>query len=136
MKAPIVQKFMTRLPQEMERVDNVATALSLMKKLGIHHVPVMRGLHLVGVVSERDILQARIRAGKNVDGLPIEEVCQRDVLQVNPMTPVDEVAKKMLARNADCVMVVDGEYVVGIFTSTDALNILTSLFGKAKGCRD
>ena len=56
MKAPIVQKRMTRLPLEIEQINNVANARRLMGLFGIRHVPVMGGLHLKGVVSDRDIM--------------------------------------------------------------------------------
>ena len=131
MKAPIVQKHMTRLPLEIEQIDNVANARRLMDLFGIRHVPVMKGLHLKGVVSERDITRASIRYGKKIDDLPIEEICQHDVLTVSPLAPIDEVARQMLDRGVGSAMVVDGEYVVGIFTTTDALKTLTGLFGKS-----
>ena len=131
MKAPIVQQHMTRLPLEIEQIDNVANAKRLMQLFGIRHVPVMSGLHLLGVVSQRDILNATIRMGKNVDDLPITEICQRDVLKVSPLAPVDEVATQMLHRGVGSALVVDGEYVVGIFTSSDALKAIASLFAKS-----
>ena len=128
MKAPIVQKHMTRLPLEIEQIDNVANARRLMGLFGIRHVPVMGGLHLKGVVSDRDIMNAAIDAGKKIDELPIEDVCEHDVLTVSPLTPIDEVATRMLERGVGSAVVVDGEYVVGIFTSTDALKALASWF--------
>jgi acetoin utilization protein AcuB len=128
MKAPIVQKHMTRLPLEIEQIDNVANARRLMGLFGIRHVPVMGGLHLKGVVSDRDIMSAAIAAGKKIDELPIEDVCEHDVLTVSPLTPIDEVATRMLERGVGSAVVVDGEYVVGIFTSTDALKALASWF--------
>lgn len=131
MKAPIIQQRMTRLPLEIERIDNVANARRLMELFGIRHVPVMSGLHLKGIVSQRDILNATIRLGKDIDDLPIEEICNPDVLTVSPLTPVDEAARQMLERGAGSAVVVDGEYVVGIFTSSDALKTLGSLFGKS-----
>ncbi len=131
MKAPIVQQYMTRLPLEIERIDNVANARRLMELFGIRHVPVMRGLHLQGVVSERDILNATLHVGKDrIDDLAIEEICQRHVLAVSPLTPINRVAEQMLQRGVGSAMVVDGEYVVGIFTATDALKALAGLFGK------
>ena len=130
MKAPIVQKHMTRLPLEIERIDKVANARSLMELFDIRHVPVMKGLHLQGVVSERDILNATIRLGRDIDDLPIEEIFQRDVLKVSPLTGVDEAARQMLERRVGSAMVVDGEYVVGIFTTTDALKVLVDVFSK------
>jgi len=135
MKAPIVQKHMTRLPLEIEQIDNVATARRLMDLFGIRHVPVMSGLHLTGIVSQRDILNATIRAGRNIDELPIEKICQQDVLTVSPLTPVDDVVRIMLRRGIGSAVVVDGEYVVGIFTSTDAMKMLGSMFGASESTR-
>ena len=129
MKAPIVQKFMTRLPLEIEQIDNVANARRLMELFDIRHVPVMKGLHLKGIISQRDILNATIRHGQNIDELPIDEIYQEDVLTVSPVTPIDEVIQQMRDRSVGSAVVVDGEYVVGIFTTTDALKMLLSLFG-------
>ncbi len=131
MKAPIVQKHMTRLPLEIERIDKVSNAKRMMELFGIRHVPVMSGLHLRGVVSQRDLLNAAVRLGKNIDNVPIEDICEQDVLTVSPLTPVDEVARKMLQRKVGSAVVVDGSYVVGIFTSTDALKTLAGIFGRS-----
>ena len=128
MKAPIVQKHMTRLPLEIEQIDNVAHARQLMDLFEIRHVPVMTGLQLKGVISDRDIMNTAIKRGKEIDDLPIEEICEHDVLTVSPLTPIDEVARRMLQRGVGSAVVVDGEYVVGIFTSTDALIALSGLF--------
>ena len=128
MKAPIVRERMTRLPVEIERVENVANAIRLMELFGVRHVPVMNGSHLEGVVSERDILRARI--GTEIDDISLEEICSRNVLTVGPLTPVDQVAQQMLQRRVGSAIVLDGGYVVGIFTSSDALRTLTEIFGK------
>lgn len=130
MKAPIVQQHMTRLPLEIEQIDNVANARRLMQLFEIRHVPVMKGINVAGVVSERDILRATIRLGRDIDDLPIDEICQHDVLKVSPLTGVDEAARLMLERRVGSAMVVDGEYLVGIFTTTDALKVLGDVFGK------
>ncbi len=98
MKAPNVQQHMTRLPLEIEQIDKVGNAKRLMELFGIRHVPVMSGIRLRGVISQSDILNATIELGRNIDHMPIEEFCEHDVLQVGPLTPVDEVAQKMLQR--------------------------------------
>jgi CBS domain-containing protein len=61
--------------------------------------------------------------------MALEEICQTDVLTVPPMMPLDEVAEKMLARRVRSVVVMDGGFVVGIFTATDALRFLCDWFG-------
>ena len=128
MKAPIVRERMTRLHVEIERVDNVANAIRLMELFDVRHVPVMNGSHLEGVISERDILRARIDT--DIDDISLQEICSRNVLTVGPLTPVDQVAQQMLERRVGSAIVVDGGYVVGIFTSSDALRTLTEIFGK------
>jgi len=136
MKAPIVQKLMTRLPLEIEQIENVGNAKRLMELFGIRHVPVMSGLSVKGIVSQRDILNATIRLGRDIDDVPIEEICEQDVLTVGPLTPVDEVAQQMLKRGVGSALVVDGVYLVGIFTSTDALKAIANLFGKPSSTQD
>ena len=135
MKVPIVQKHMTRLPLEIEQIDKVVNAKRLMELFGIRHVPVMSGLKLEGVVSQRDLLNATIRLGRNIDDMPIEEFCEHDVLTVSPLTPIDEVARQILQRQVGSAVVVDGEYVVGIFTSTDALKTLAGFWEKSTRAR-
>ena len=128
MKAPIVQKHMTRLPRDIERIGTVSDAKKMMDDYGIRHVPVMSGLQLKGIISQRDILAASIRLGKAVDGKSVDEICVQDVLTVSPLTPIDQVAQKMLERRVGSAVVVDGGYVVGMFTSVDALKTLAQLF--------
>ena len=44
--------------------------------------------------------------------------------RVRPDTLVDEVARQMLSRKVGSAVVIDGGFVVGIFTTTDALRVL------------
>ena len=92
-KSPTVREYMTRLPVEVERCDTVGDAAKLMESHGIRHIPVLSGLDLVGVVSERDIREARIRFGKKCDKRGLEEICTRDVARVSPVDSVTAAAK-------------------------------------------
>jgi CBS domain-containing protein len=118
---------MTRLPTEVEHCEYVAEAISVMKSHGIHHLPVMSGSHLKGLVSQRDLLNARVEHGDALDAMPLDDICQQDVLSVNPDTLVDDVARQMLERKVGSAVVIDGGFVVGIFTTTDALHVLSNL---------
>ena len=128
-KAPPVRQFMTRIPVEAERCETVQQAARLMEQHQIRHLPVMSGSHLLGVVSQRDILSARLREGDKVDAQPLEHICKTNVLQVGPLTPVDQVAAKMLDQQVSSALVVDGGFVVGIFTTVDALRVIHDVFG-------
>ena len=45
---------------------------------------------------------------------------------VSPQTPVGEVLESMVAESIGCVMVVDGDQLLGIFSERDALNRLNA----------
>ena len=128
-KAPIVRQFMTRIPIELETCEKVGEAIAVMASHAIRHIPVMSGSHLKGVISQSDILQAQVEYDDALDDMALEEICQRDVLSVSPVTPIDQVAKQMLERKTGSAIVVDGDFVVGIFTTTDALRALSDIFG-------
>jgi acetoin utilization protein AcuB len=127
-KAPTVSQFMTHLPEEIERLETVGEAMALMDRLHIRHIPVVGGGHLKGVVSQRDILVGRTIFGGQLATKSVQEIWQEDVLTVSPVTAVDEVAERMLDRGVGSAVVVDGGFVVGIFTTTDALRVLSQLF--------
>lgn len=118
---------MTRLPVEAESCQTVAEAEDLMKSRGIRHLPVMHGAHLKGIVSLEDILLARIDHGDACRRFPLEKICRHDVLSISPVAPISEVAELMLSHDTDSAVVVDGGFVVGIFTTTDALRVLQAL---------
>jgi CBS domain-containing protein len=120
---------MTHLPVEGERCETVADAARLMESNDIRHLPVMSGSHLQGIVSQRDILLTRVKHGDAAEAMVLEDICSKHVLKVGPLTPVNEVADQMLDRKIGSAVVVDGGYVVGLFTSTDALRTLRTLFG-------
>ncbi len=127
---PPVREHMTHLPVEIDRCETVAEADRLMEAHQIRHLPIMTGLRLRGIVSQRDIAAARLRHGDALHEMPLESICSHDVLTVSPVTSIDQVAEQMLARRVGSAVVVDGGYVVGIFTKADALRALCSLFAK------
>ncbi len=118
---------MTRLPVEVERCATGADAWRLMEKHHIHHIPVMSGSRLKGIVSQHDLLEARLRS-PNLAQVALETICHTDVLTVSPVTGIDQVAARMLERQVGSAVVVDGGFVVGIFTNTDALRALRGMF--------
>ena len=94
---------------------------------GIRHIPVFNGSNLVGIVSERDVREARIRLG-NANKVSLDEICTRDVATVSPVATASDAVKTMLDRRIGSVVVVDGGFVVGIFTTTDALRVVNDYF--------
>ena len=130
--APEARDYMTHLPVEAERCETAEDAILLMKRHKIRHVPVMNGSHLKGIVSERDLLEAKVRLGNLFAATPLDQICKPDAITVSPVDPIDEVARKLLQQDADGAVVVDGGFVVGIFTVTDVLRFIDEFFGQPK----
>jgi CBS domain-containing protein len=56
-----VSDFMTPAPEVLGPDSELADAAQIMLKLGIRHLPIVRGGRLVGVLSMRDLLDADAR---------------------------------------------------------------------------
>jgi acetoin utilization protein AcuB len=130
--APQVREYMTHLPVEAERCESAEQAMALMQQHDVHHLPVMSGSHLKAIVSLHELLQARAELGDRFSATPLEQISTSHALTVSPVDPIDEVARKMLQRGADAAAVVDSGFVVGVFTTTDAMRFICDFFGQPK----
>ncbi|MEO8704323.1 MAG: CBS domain-containing protein [Kofleriaceae bacterium] len=121
---------MTREPYRIEGTASLEDARSLMTSHGIRHLPVMAGDKLLGIVSEADV-----RLVQAVPGVDLSHVELARVLTVPTCvwgeTELDEVADLMAAKKCDCVVVLGGDGVQGIFTSNDAVRALREILARA-----
>jgi acetoin utilization protein AcuB len=118
---------MSHLPEEIDRRESLSAAIRKMEKHRIHHVPVMDGPKIFGLLSRQDVQDAYRRHGAEAEARPVGEVCTRDPLMVSPLAAIPEVARQMIGRGMTSVLVVDEGLLVGIFTSIDALRLLANL---------
>lgn len=127
-KSTPVRECMSRLPAETDRREPLQAVVRQMREHQTHHVPIMDGSHVYGILSSRDLQELATRAdAKSIQGMTAGDLCSRDPLTVAPMTPVVEVAQAMLERGVGSALVTEGDILVGIFTSTDGLRVLARL---------
>jgi acetoin utilization protein AcuB len=115
-----IEQFMTHSPHTINAGLPIETAQQLMKKYKIHHLPVQRAGHLVGIVSERDLLLARTldQSGK----LLVDDVMTSQPYSVTADAPLGEVVDSMTSHLYGCAVVCNDQgRVVGIFTAIDGL---------------
>jgi CBS domain-containing protein len=118
---------MSRLPEEIDRRESVATALRRMQVNEVRHIPVMDGPEVFGILSRHDVLDACLRHGPRAESLPVGDVCTIGPFTVSPLETIPTVAAQMVERGVTSALVTDGDVLVGIFTSTDALRVLADL---------
>lgn len=123
-KSTPVREAMSRLPEEVDGRERLEAAIRRMNELHLRHLPVMDGPRLFGILSRQNVQDAWLRFGEGAKEKAVSEVCTRDLLKVEPLAPVGEVARAMLGRGITSALVVDGGVLVGIFTSVDALRLI------------
>lgn len=134
MKAmPKVEKHMTAMPHTINQDVSVQTALQMMREHHFRHLPVLKGGRLVGVLTDRDIKLASsfVRAGESASDLSVEQVMTPDPYAVTPEASLDQVVAHMAEHKYGCAIVQQSNgKVVGIFTATDGLRVLSDILGQ------
>ena len=122
-----VRDWMTRQPTTVAPDCTVASALVRMRRAQVRHLLVMDAGRLVGIVSHRDwrrLDSREDRGGRR--SRPIASIMTEDPVTVAPEAPVTVAARALLERKIGCLPVRDGEDILGIFTTSDALEALLS----------
>lgn len=115
---------MTRDVVVVTRETNLAVARRIMERRRIRHLPVVEHGRLVGILSDRDLLQYE---GSPVEGstVPVGTAMTLAPMTCFITTSVSRVAQMMLEHKIDSVPVVDPSgALVGLVTSSDLLQLL------------
>ena len=115
-------EVMTEGVQTVKPTMAAADAWELMRRQHIHHLVVMEGSQILGILSDRDAgsrAGASIRAGRTVADLMTKQVVTRA-----PTDTIRSAANVMRGRTIGCVPIVDRGQLVGIVTVSDLLEQL------------
>lgn len=125
----LVADVMTPHPYVIDEDAPLRQARGVMVAHDIHHLPVVRGGRLVGVLTDRDLKRAL-----DPDlGLPpedelfVRDVCVFDAYAVPGSTPLADVLTEMADRRIGSALVIDDGRLAGILTASDACRILAGL---------
>lgn len=116
----------------------IVDALNLMKRERIRRAPVVKDGRMVGIVSDKDLLNASTSPATSLSvwelnyllsKITVKEVMSKKVLSVSENTPIEEAARIMADNKIGGLPVTRGEDVVGIITETDLFKIFLELMG-------
>lgn len=122
------------LDEQLDLVDEI------MKEGNIRHMPVTKGGRVVGIVSQRDLLRARLSSvAEYSDGeeerflqaVDVERVMTAKVQVADPGELAVDAARRMMKAKIGCLPVVDqdGE-LIGLITETDIMRHYVEIAGK------
>jgi acetoin utilization protein AcuB len=120
-----VGEFMARAPHTISMQETLEVAAHRMDQLGVRHLPVIDGDRLVGVISERDIALIDAVERTELQDLTVQQAMTGVPYCVSLDTPIADVARHMASRKLGSAVVVEGNRILGVFTTTNALDALS-----------
>jgi CBS domain-containing protein len=125
-----VKDIMVKEVATLDINDELSLANDIMRLGRIRHLPVVDGLRLVGIISERDLFRSSLAQALGyatketrdlMKTLRIKDVMVTGVITIPPDTDVCEATKIMMQEKIGCLPVVEDNMMVGLITETDIL---------------
>lgn len=123
----------------------IIDALNMMKREHVRRTPVLKDGKLVGIISEKDLLNATPSAATTLSvwemnyllsKITVSEVMTKDVLTVTEDTPIETAARIMADNKVGGLPVMRGDEIVGIISETDLFKIMLEMMGaRERGVR-
>lgn len=133
-----VRSRMTANPYTVAPETTALETLDLMKNKKIKRVPVVKNGKLVGIVTERKIMESAPSPVTSLNmfdvktflsKLKIESVMTKNVITVSTGSLLEEAALKMIDNDIGALPVLDNEKLVGIITETDIFHAFIEIMG-------
>jgi len=133
-----VSHIMTKDPIVLEAGDQLSSTRKMFEETGVHHLPVVRGSDLVGILSSTDFLRVSFGKFDNQDVCSIDavldytrklqDVMRTDVVTMPVIGTVRDAALILSRGGFHPVPVVDGTRLAGIATSTVLIHYLVQQY--------
>ena len=104
----------------------------LMDKNKVSSIIITKDNKPYGIISERDMLSKVVAQNKKPAEIRTTELMSPSLVMVGPLTPVEEVAEKMILNKIRRVIVSDGKQALGIVTVTDFVKHLYAMISSAE----
>jgi len=127
-----VSKIMTPNPVTVNTTNKVSEVVDIFQKQNIHHIPVVSGSNLLGIISKSDIDKISFvtnaqdeKANTAVyDNLQIEQIMTSSVDSIQAEDQIRDAAEMLAQGEYHALPVMEGQELKGIVTSTDVIQYL------------
>jgi CBS domain-containing protein len=133
---PRIAEVMTKDVTTVYEESNLQQVFDLLTPYRFRHLPVIDGKRLVGILSQRDLLQVqgervsknpalRAQAARALEETFVRDIMNSNVVTTRPDASLAEAAQRMLEHRVGALPVVDeAGQLLGIVTQTDLLRSL------------
>lgn len=114
----------------------IMDALDLMKQRNIRRLPIVKKGKMVGIVSDKDLLNAAPSDATTLSvwelnymiaKITVEDVMSKPVISIDSDTPIENAAYIMAKEKIGGLPVVDDGHLVGLITETDLFKIFIEM---------
>ncbi len=140
-----VLNSMTSNPYTVSPDATVAETMELMREKKIRRLPVLENGRLVGIITERKLLEVSPSPATSLSVFEINyllaktrvaTLMTKDVITVMPGTLLEEAARIMRDKDIGALPVLDNGALVGIITETDIFDAFLEILGfRSRGTR-
>ena len=135
-KRELVSKIMTSNPITVNTTNKVSEVAKIFAEENIHHIPVVSGEDLIGMISKSDIDKISFvtdlqdaKVNKAIyDNLQIEQVMSNQLDTVQSDDQIRDAAALLAGGRYHAIPVLEGKKLEGIITSTDVINYLVEQY--------
>lgn len=122
-----ISHVMTANMKTVQISQKMSEVLRVLAENQIHHVPVVDGQRLTGMISTTDIIRLNITLS-NADEWSIEKVMKKNLVTIEINETVRKAAQLLSDGIFHSLPVIDKDrHLVGIITSTDLIRYLAKL---------
>jgi CBS domain-containing protein len=125
-------KMMSNKLVTIESNVSVSEVAKIMEKNKVGSVIITKDHKPIGIVTESDLVSKIVAQNKKPSEIYAINIISSPLVVVSPLTPVDDVAQKMIEKKIRRVVVMDVDQPLGIITVTDFVKHLHTLLADSE----
>ena len=129
-----VSEAMTKDPVTISKEASLPSCARKMLSHNIGAMIIKEKEHLVGIITEKDIVEAAVAKELNVKKTKVKDIMTTFMITISPDADLSEAVGIMIRENVRRLPVVKENKLAGLLTVTDVLNEQPKLFEKLYDC--
>ena len=131
-----VRDYMTPDPQTLDVQNTLLDAVLLIRRAELRHIPILQDGRIVGILTDRDVGRVAPSVLSPVspqeynrffEETRVGKVMTRNPVSIAPEAPLAEAVNLVYKNKLGCLLVLDGDRLIGIITVSDMLRALYDL---------
>jgi len=115
----LINEIMTKKVITIDKNHSIFQASRIYKEFKIGCLIVMSNDQVVGMITERDIIERTICERINPEITKVEDIMSTDIITIHALDKIEDAIEKMIKNNIKKLPVIKDGHIVGIITVTD-----------------